>query len=84
MPEQRDHKLNNSEDHVTQYVIVVLFYYNQETMLEQRDHKLNDSEDHVRKQEQQLIQQQMKIEELQKALKVWVESEELQKAIICW
>ncbi|KAK3104146.1 hypothetical protein FSP39_024813, partial [Pinctada imbricata] len=40
-----------------------------ETLLEQRDHKLGDAEDQVKKQEQQLIQQQMKIEELQKALK---------------
>ena len=39
-------------------------------MLEQRDHKLGDAEEQIKKQEQQLIEQQMKIEELQKALKV--------------
>lgn len=50
----------------------LVIFHLQEAMVEEKDQQLLQYEDTRMKQEQQLIEQHMKIEELQKAIKVTV------------
>lgn len=50
----------------------LVIFHLQEAMVEEKDQQLVQYEDTRMKQEQQLIEQHMKIEELQKAIKVTV------------